>query len=350
MVGHAGLTRAAGPLQPEPIPADNTSVQEWDTDRCADGAPLPVSATGRTPQWVLEEAAGRPTSPIPWRAPEAPVQRHRRAGLRGVLSVVLVLALSLGAAVLTGSVPWPWQSHTAVSPPQPPAVSRPTDRPTSGGEAARLPLGTPPPAPAAGGPHVFVTFQADGVTPVAYDPCRAVHYVLRPDSAPPGGEDVVRAAIARLGQATGLVFVDDGYTDEPLTSDRELFQPDRYGDRWAPVLIGWQTEAENPELASDIVGAAGSASVSLGDGPRVYVTGTVSLDATQLPGILAGKDGAAAVRAIVLHELGHLVGLAHVEDEDQLMYPEARAAVTDYAAGDLTGLAALGGGACVPDL
>jgi hypothetical protein len=32
------------------------------------------------------------------------------------------------------------------------------------------------------------------------------------------------------------------------------------------------------------------------------------------------------------------------------MYPEARREVTDFAAGDLTGLARLGSGPCVPEL
>jgi len=51
----------------------------------------------------------------------------------------------------------------------------------------------------------------------------------------------------------------------------------------------------------------------------------------------------------VLHELGHLVGLAHVSDPTQLMYPQS-SGVLDLAAGDLTGLAQLGAGECVPDL
>jgi hypothetical protein len=354
VVGHAALIEdppiEEPALQPGRIPADMTDMEEHQSG--AGAAPLPVSATGRTPQWVVDEAAGRPTSPVPWRAYEAPLplSRRRSGRLRGLLSLLLVLALSLGAAFLTGSVPWPWQSQIAVSPPHPPAVSRPTDRPTPGGAAARHPLGTPPPAPAAGGAYAFVAFQADGVTPVTYDPCRPVHYVLRPDSAPVGGEDIVREAVTRLGEVTGLRFVYDGPTDEPLRSDRPVFQPDRYGDRWAPVLIGWQTELENPALAEDIVGEAGSTPVSLGDGPRLYVTGTVSLDATQLPGILAEPGGAATVRAIVLHELGHLVGLGHVEDATQLMYPEARRGVLDYSDGDLTGLARVGSGPCVPDL
>jgi hypothetical protein len=89
--------------------------------------------------------------------------------------------------------------------------------------------------------------------------------------------------------------------------------------------------------------------VSLGSGPQVLVTGTVSLDAGQFPAILHRRNGTAIARAIILHELGHLVGLDHVDDR-QLMYPETGGDVLDFAAGDLTGLAAVGSGRCVPAL
>jgi hypothetical protein len=231
---------------------------------------------------------------------------------------------------------------------EPPAVPR--DRPTGGREEAGAPRGIPPEPPAEGGPHGFVAVQDDGVTPVAYDPCRPIHYVLRPEGAPAGGEDVVRAAIARMTEVTGLEFIGDGTTDEATTVDRPIYQPERYGDRWAPVLIAWETEAQNPDLAGDTVGEAGSVAVSLGTGPRVFVTGTVSLDAGRMPEILALRHGEETARAIVMHELGHLAGLAHVDDRNQLMYPETSGQLTDFAAGDLTGLAALGRGACVPEL
>ncbi|MDP9460907.1 MAG: matrixin family metalloprotease, partial [Actinomycetota bacterium] len=204
--------------------------------------------------------------------------------------------------------------------------------------------------PPEGGAHAFVAFQTDGVTPVAYDPCRPVHYVLRPDSAPPGGEDLVHEALSRISDVTGLQFVYNGETDESPSPERDVYQPDRYGRRWAPVLIAWETEEQNSALAGDVVGEAGSVPASLGDGPKVYLTGTVSLDAPRLAEILRGRDGRSVVRSILLHELGHLMGLAHVDDEAQLMFPEARREVPDFAAGDLTGLAALGAGVCVPEL
>lgn len=82
----------------------------------------------------------------------------------------------------------------------------------------------------------------------------------------------------------------------------------------------------------------------------VYVTGTVVLDGPQFEEILARPDGYSAARAVVLHELGHLVGLDHFEAESELMHPEGRVDVTDFGPGDLTGLAELGAGTCQPDL
>lgn len=317
--------------------------------------------------------ASEAQEPVPAPAPALPPEPPRRGRglLRGLVLVVLVLFLSLGAAVLAGPGPWPWTvtgpttatttppttATTTPSPtgtprdevPAPPPVTASPDRPLAGIGVAGSPRGRPLPPPPGGGPHAFVSFQEDGVTPVGYDPCRLLHYVVRPDGAPPGGEEMVHAAVARISEVTGLQFVHDGPTDEAPSREREIYQPDRYGNRWAPVLVAWQTEGENPALAGDIVGEGGSVAVSLGDGPRIYVTGTVSLDGPRMNELLAEGEEA-AVRSIVLHEFGHLAGLGHVDDDTQLMYPEARREVTDFAAGDLTGLARLGSGPCVPEL
>lgn len=222
------------------------------------------------------------------------------------------------------------------------------DWPTAGREAAAQPLGVPPVVSAPSSAYSFMAVQDDGVTPIAYDPCRPVHYVVRPDGEPPGGRQMITEAFLQLSQATGLVFVDDGDTAEVPSGERDPYQPDLYGDRWAPVFLAWSDQGEVADLDGDVAGMGGSVPVSYGDGPAVYVTGQVVLDRTAFAEAMALPGGTLLARGVVLHELVHVVGLGHVDDPEQLMFPYA--ARSDLGAGDLTGLALLGSGACVPQV
>ena len=229
-------------------------------------------------------------------------------------------------------------------------ASRPANWPKPGHEESERPLGVAAPLVAASDSYRFVAHQSDGTAPVAYDPCRPIHYVIRQQGQPPGGNQIVTNAVLRVSKATGLRFVYDGATSEAPSRQRPSFQPKRYGDRWAPVLIAWVTPNENPDFVADVTGQGGSSAMSRDGRPSAYVTGAVELDAEQMTSILKTRNGNEVVRAIVLHELGHLVGLDHVTAASQLMYPQSQPGVTDFGAGDLTGLAALGRGACLSDL
>lgn len=79
-----------------------------------------------------------------------------------------------------------------------------------------------------------------------------------------------------------------------------------------------------------------------------WVSGTVSLDGPQLRDLIQRADGWLAARVIVMHELGHLVGLGHVSIRDQLMY-EDNIGQRDFGAGDREGLRQLGLGPCFPN-
>ena len=190
--------------------------------------------------------------------------------------------------------------------------------------------------------------QPDDVAkPIVFDPCRPIHYVVNLDGAPSDGLAIIQDAIATVASRDGFKFVDHGPTTEAPSKQRVPYQPETFSrKRWAPVLIAWSDEQASPDLAGYIVGVGGPQPVYPTKGPAVYITGQVLLDRVELSESAVPDRG--AVRAVVLHELGHLVGLDHVVDRTQLMFSEAEFAVRDYGAGDLRGLVLVGNGACVP--
>jgi hypothetical protein len=316
------------------------------------------SASGRVPQWAIDEAFGTLHDSAPWRSepsthmpPPGPAYggRRRRLGNArlGRTGHGRKWAIGAGIALLVGlsSVPMVFERFVlpAVLPYLPGAPV-----PPPGFEAAASPLGQPP---ASTGSKAYLLQESPdpGQPFAAYDPCRPVHYVVRPDNAPPGADQMIQEAVAKVSAATGLRFVYDGPTSEAPSEDREMFQPDLYGKRWAPVLIAWSNPTESPDLAGDVDGLGGSGYAYMEGQPYVLVAGQVALDAPDFTDILQWPDGRRYARAVIMHELAHVVGLDHVNDPTQLMNPEG-ADVTEYAAGDLAGLAILGGGECVPEL
>jgi hypothetical protein len=174
---------------------------------------------------------------------------------------------------------------------------------------------------------------------------------VNPAGAPSGGDLLIKEAVQRTAEPTGLTFVDEGTTDEVWAKDREPYQPDRYGKKWAPVLIAWTTEQAEAVVDGAVAGQGGPTSVRQSDGRKVNVSGAVVLDAADIGRVLTYPDGQAKARAIVQHELGHVVGLGHTNDRTQLMYSENTDEQTgDWGTGDLAGLRQLGLGDCMPDV
>jgi hypothetical protein len=79
--------------------------------------------------------------------------------------------------------------------------------------------------------------------------------------------------------------------------------------------------------------------------------GGIALDRTAR-GIRNGFGSGATWGAVLLHELAHVMGLGHVSQPTQLMYPAIQASTQGrYEAGDLAGLSKQGamGGCLSPD-
>ncbi len=190
-----------------------------------------------------------------------------------------------------------------------------------------------------GGQYAFLVTQDGSAAPVAYDPCRPVQVVVNTRTGPADAVDLVADALDEMAELTGLSFDLGGVVTAAPTAD---WQPERDGDGWQPVLIAWTDDDEMDELAGKVLGLGGSAWTDE-DGARRYVTGQVLLDGPQLASL--GPD---QTRATLLHELGHLVGLDHVEDDESLMQPFS--GPEEWGSGDLAGLAQLGRGSCAGTL
>ena len=187
----------------------------------------------------------------------------------------------------------------------------------------------------------FTNTQPGSREPVSYNPCRPIHYVVNPTGAPADYLSLVEQAVTEVARATGFEFEYDG-----TTGDRDFENRGGLSVRSTPVLIGWATPEEVPGLAGDIAGLGGSAYVERTPDHRAYVTGMVALDTEVFARLSSQPGGFEALRAIVMHELGHVVGLAHVQDPSELMYDD-NLGRTSFGPGDLEGLARLGAVDCL---
>lgn len=195
----------------------------------------------------------------------------------------------------------------------------------------------PVPSPPADAP--FKPVGEESGSPVRWDSCTPIRYVVRRQAGPEHGFEMVQEALQRTADASGLRFQFEGFTNELLDD----WQADPSAAGTADVWIGWAFDDEVPRLGpqteDSYVAGVGGPSWQSGN-PRI-LSGSAVLRADTT---LDHRFGAGQTYGnVLLHEIGHMVGLDHSDSTADIMYPTTSPDTPEsWGPGDLAGLYALG--------
>ncbi len=174
-----------------------------------------------------------------------------------------------------------------------------------------------------------------------WDACRGpITWRFGTGNAPKGALNQVKGAFARVHAATGLDFRYLGTTD--VTP-----KPSGAPASGADLVIGWIGRSAFTDQYGGAVGVGGAtyySSYRLANGDRVNraAQGGVVLNAGFNDDLTNGFGSGFTWGEVLMHELGHVIGLSHVDSTKQLMYPSITRGLARFGAGDLNGFRKVG--------
>ena len=205
------------------------------------------------------------------------------------------------------------------------------------------------PAAPASRPNVdgeFRFLERVGGAPVRWNPCATITYAVNAAGATSPVRADLKEALRRVTRATGIEFRSVGTTTETFI---RAYQRMRYKGviREAELILIWvdhdgyvailrRLHDPRPSIAFAKTMAGLTAHQDQ------YFGGIVVMDADATA--TRGFGYRYAHGSVLLHELGHIMGLGHVKDPMQLMYSgrQPTFSVRTYGPGDLEGLRRLG--------
>lgn len=262
-----------------------------------------------------------------------------RKGPAVAVTVALALGIAVGGAAMGGVT---IESLTHWGEPRNVLVVGEREVPLPAPEDA--PSRKLPPVDVAGTSGYSFTTK-DAGQPVLHDPCRVITWRLSTHELPEGAEQLVRDAVASIETHTGLKWEEGDTSPYPANPDHSVLT--QVDGRWeyAPVEIGF-TRAGGKGLGGDTVGVGGTFVTPGAWGDQQYLrSGVVLIDKDAINAKEGTEEFNQALTTVLLHELGHVVGLDHVADADQVMFAAFLPHAT-WGEGDLAGLAAAGRGTC----
>jgi len=180
-----------------------------------------------------------------------------------------------------------------------------------------------------------------------WNPCKRIGYRLNLANAPRGTVDEVKTAFRRVKAESGLRFVYRGTTGILPGAQR----PRAYANG-TDIVLAWTTPGKSSYLPKGAAAFAGASAYDAtgSDGDHVwglsegYAVFNQSIYREMAAGFSQGPEfGHQGTRGqLLMHELGHVVGLGHAEHPEQIMFPSTSRKKATFRAGDVTGLSVVG--------
>jgi len=186
---------------------------------------------------------------------------------------------------------------------------------------------------ARGNPKAYKFVDKINGEPVHWDPCRRIGWGVNPKKSPKRAVPHAKEAMQRVKQATGLRFKYQGRTDA---------NPKKFGTypKDTNLVMGWG----RPKATGGAAGLGGPQWLSNGRIINGFVVLNYRYNDKIAPGFGRGpKSGyQGTLGQLMMHELGHAMGLDHVGDKRQIMYGTMTRKKATWGAGDQNGLRKVG--------